>query len=110
MNKNEGVDTNKYENLENLTKKNEHLVQSVPKGNQKGTNGHQKRPKGSQRTPKGSQRAPKGSQKQPKGTQKGAKGNQRTTKWIKKSLLGKRVPNVRAHHTEMVEFWNQFGS
>ena len=40
--KNEGVETNKYENLENLTKKNEHLTQSVPKGNQKGAKGHQK--------------------------------------------------------------------
>ena len=63
--RNEGVETNKYENLENLTNKYEHLAQRVPKGSQKGAKVCQKGAKGSQKGAKGSQRRAKGRPKCP---------------------------------------------
>jgi hypothetical protein len=77
-----GVETNKYENLENLTNKYEHLAQRVPKGSQKGAKVCQKGTEGNQKGAKGSQ---KGAKREPK-------ASQRTTKMPKQIYALKKVP------------------
>ena len=96
--RNEGVETNKYENLENLTNKYEHLAQRVPKGSQKGAKVCQKGAKGSQ---KGAKREPKASQREPK-------ASQRRTRMLKQIYARKKVPRRSDHGDEILHFWSHF--
>ena len=122
--RNEGVETNKYENLENLTNKYEHLAQRVPKGSQKGAKVCQKGAKGSQKGAKGSQREPKGSQKGAKGEpkddqnaqanlcpKKGAK-KERPWRWKSLKFIGKTMvfDDLEGAVLELIldPFWTHF--
>ena len=99
--RNEGVETNKYENLENLKNKYEHLDQRVPKGNQKGA-------KVCQKETKGIQKGAKGSQREPKGYQKGAKGEPKDDQNAQANLCPTPVPKISDRGDEIGHFWNHF--